>query len=88
VGDFMSFDQIVDTLNRDGHRFSFRQIPGDGFPVEFLNTFKWFQAHTYLGSESRDRIALAAKVAGLQPTRFSDWARANLPVKSAAEAPA
>src|ERR1700681_2491344 len=26
VGDFMSFNEIIDTLNRQGHRFSFKQI--------------------------------------------------------------
>jgi hypothetical protein len=42
--------------------------------------FGYFQAHTYLGSESRDQIALANKIAGRQPTKFATWARANLPV--------
>ena len=28
VGDFMSFNEIVDTLNRQGHKLSFKQVPG------------------------------------------------------------
>jgi len=40
---------------------------------------KWV---TYLGSESRDRIALANKIAGRQPTEFSTWARLNVPVQN------
>ena len=80
VGDFMSFNDIVDTLNRQGHRFSFKQIPGDGFPPELVQTFRWFEAHTYLGSDSYDRIDLAARVAGAPPTSFAAWARVNLPV--------
>ena len=86
VGDFMSFNEIVDVLNRQGHNFSFTQVPADVFAnlfpgaAEIAATFRYFEAHTYLGSESGDRIALANKVAGVQPTKFSTWARANLPV--------
>ena len=90
VGDFMSFNEIVDTLNRQGHEFSVKQVPRDVFATffpgatEIAATFAWFQAHTYLGMDSRDRIALANKVAGQEPTRFSAWARANLPVHASA----
>src|SRR6266496_2098396 len=90
VGDFMSFNEIVDTLNQQGHEFSFKRIPTEVFATlfpgaaEIAATFAWFQAHTYLGSASRDRIALANKVAGREPTKFSTWARANLPVHASA----
>jgi hypothetical protein len=42
----------------------------------------YFQSHTYLGSDSYDRIALANKVAGRQPTKVSAWARVNFPVQA------
>jgi uncharacterized protein YbjT (DUF2867 family) len=90
VGDFMSFSEILDTLNRQGHEFSFKQVPGEVFAglfpgaAEIAATFAWFQAHTYLGSDSRDRIALANKIAGRQPTKFSTWARVNFPVHASA----
>jgi len=86
VGDFMSFNEIIDTLNRQGHEFSFKQLPREMFATlfpgaaEIAATFAYFQAHTYLGSDSRDGIALANKIAGRQPTKFSTWARANFPV--------
>jgi uncharacterized protein YbjT (DUF2867 family) len=86
VGDFMSFNEIVDTVNRQGHKFSFKQVPKEVFAAapfpgaaEIANTFSYFQAHTYLGSDPSDRIALANKVAGRQPTKFSTWARVNFP---------
>jgi hypothetical protein len=41
--------------------------------------FNYFQAHTYLGSDSRGPIALANKIAGRQPTKLSAWARVNFP---------
>jgi uncharacterized protein YbjT (DUF2867 family) len=90
VGDFMSFNEIVDTLNRQGHDFSFKRVPREVFATlfpgasEIASTFAWFEAHTYLGSDSRDRIALANQVAGRQPTKFSSWARVNFPVHASA----
>jgi len=67
VGDFMSFNEIIDTLNRQGHNFSFNQVPKEVFAglfagaAEIAEMFDYFQTHTYLGSDSRDQIALANK---------------------------
>ena len=94
VGDFMSFSEIVDTLNRQGHNFSYMQVPKEVyaslFPgaAEIAETFNYFQAHTYLGSDSRDQIALANKIAGQQPTKFSVWARINFPAPKNAQSAA
>jgi uncharacterized protein YbjT (DUF2867 family) len=88
VGDFMSFNEIVGTLNRQGHRFSVRQVPKEAFAgffpgaAEVAEMFGYFQAHTYMGSNRHDQIALANKIAGRQPTEFATWARANFPVQS------
>lgn len=90
VGDFMSFNEILVTLNRQGHKFSFKQVPREFFAnlfpgaAEVAEMFAYFENHTYLGSDSRDAIALANKVAGRQPTKFANWARANLRVRTAA----
>jgi uncharacterized protein YbjT (DUF2867 family) len=87
VGDFMSFNEVVDTLNRQGHKFLFTQVPKEVFAAQFpgavevANTFSYWQGHTYLGSDSHDRIALANEIAGRQPTRLSAWARVNFPVQ-------
>jgi hypothetical protein len=85
VGDFLSFNEIVDTLNQQGHNFSVHQVPKEVFSsffpgaAEIAEMFAYFQAHTYLGSDSCDQIALANKVAGRQATKFSAWARVNFP---------
>ena len=90
VGDFMSFNEIVETLNRQGHEFSFKQVPTEIFAASFPGaaeiaaTLAWFQAHTYLGSNSSRQIALANKIAGRQPTKFSTWAQVNFPVHASA----
>jgi len=94
VGDFMSFNEIIDTLNRQGHNFSFHQVPKDVFAgffpgaAEIAEMFAYFQAHTYLGSDSRDQIALANKIAGRQPTKLSAWARVNFPASGNAHSAA
>jgi uncharacterized protein YbjT (DUF2867 family) len=87
VGDFMSFNEIVDTLNRQGHNFSFTQVPKEVFATlfpgaaEIASTFSYFQAHTYLGSDFSDGIVLAKKMAGRQPSNFATWARVNFPAQ-------
>ena len=89
VGDFMSFNGIVETLNRQGHKFTFNQVPPEVFATlfpgaaEIAETFKYFQAHTYLGSDWSDRIALANKIAGGRPSTLSTWARVNFSVQAA-----
>jgi len=91
VGDFMSFNEIIDTLNRQGHNFSFHQVPKEAFAgffpgaAEIAEMFAYFQTHTYLGSDSRDQIALANEIAGRQPTKFSAWARVNFPAPKDAQ---
>ena len=90
VGDFMSFNEIVDTLNRQGHELTVKQVPREVFATfypgaaETAEMFAYFQAHTYLGSDSRERISLANEMAGRQPTKFSTWARVNFPVHASA----
>jgi hypothetical protein len=56
--------------------------------AEIAEMFAYFQAHTYLGSDSRDQIALANKVAGRQPTSFSAWAQVNFPASGNAHSAA
>ena len=91
VGDFLSFNEIIDTLKQQGHSFSFNQVPNEVFAgffpgaAEIAEMFAYFQAHTYLGSDSKNEIALASKVAGRQPIKFSAWARAHFPAPKIAK---
>ncbi|HXC10737.1 MAG TPA: NmrA/HSCARG family protein [Steroidobacteraceae bacterium] len=90
VGDFLSFNEVLATLNRQGHKFSFKQVPREVFAgwfpgaADIAAMLAYFEAHTYLGSDSREAIALANKVAGSQPTKFAAWAKANFAVSAAA----
>jgi uncharacterized protein YbjT (DUF2867 family) len=89
VGDFLTFNEIVEILNRKGHNFSYKRIPKEAFAASFpgaaeiAEMISYWQTHTYLGSDSSDRIALANKIAGRQPTEFSTWAWLNFPVQAA-----
>jgi uncharacterized protein YbjT (DUF2867 family) len=88
VGDFLTFNEIVETLNRQGHHLTYRQIPKEifagAFPgaAEIAEMIRYWQAHTYLGSDMSDQIALANKIAGRRPTKFSTWAQVNFPVEA------
>ena len=90
VGDFLSFNEIIDTLNQQGSSFSFKQVPREVFAGWFPHAdgiaamLTYFEALTYLGPDSREAIALADKVAGRQPTKFAVWAKANFAIPAAA----
>ena len=90
VGDFLSFNAIVATLNRQGHKFSFKQVPKEVFAgffpgaKEIAQMLAYFEDHTYLGTDMREAIALANKVAGRQPTKFAAWAQTHFKVPAAA----
>ena len=90
VGDFLSFNEVIAALNRQGHKFSFTQVPKEVFAGWFpgakdiAEMLAYFQAHTYLGADSRDAIALANKVADRQPTKFDAWAQTNFAIPAAA----
>ena len=90
VGDFLSLNEIIATLNRQGHKFSFKQVPRELFASwfpgakEVAEMLAYFEAHTYLGADSRDAITLANRVAGRQPTKFAAWARTHFTIPAAA----
>jgi uncharacterized protein YbjT (DUF2867 family) len=90
VGDFLSFNEVVATLKRQGHKVSFKQVPREVFATWFPGAkdvaamLAYFETHTYLGSNSRDAIALTNKVAGQQPTNFAAWTKANFAIREAA----
>ena len=93
VGDFMSFNDLVGTLNRQGHRLSFTQVPREVFAGFFPGadaigeTLAYYEAYTYLGPGAHAAaIALANKVAGRTPTTFAAWAREHFRPSAAATA--
>src|SRR3954468_24202567 len=57
VGNFLSFNEVIASLNRLGHKFSFKQVPREVFAAWFPGAadiaamLAYFEAHTYLGSD-------------------------------------
>jgi uncharacterized protein YbjT (DUF2867 family) len=85
VGELISFNEVIETLNRQGHNFSYQRVPKEIFAgffpgaAEIAEMFSYWEAHTYLGADSSERIALANQIAGRTPTGFSTWAAKNFP---------
>lgn len=84
VGDFLSFSEIVDTLNQLGYPVTFKQVPRDVYAGFFPgaealgDTLAYYEKYTYLGPGSHETaIALANRVAEFQPATFKSWAREN-----------
>src|SRR5258708_14524113 len=73
VGDFLSFNEIISTLNQQGNTLSFKQVPREVFAGWFPHAdgiaamLAYFQPHTNLGSDSRKPTPLAPKVPDPHP---------------------
>lgn len=86
VGDLLSYNDLVATLNAQGHDYTFHHAPADVFATffpgagELAQMYGYIERYSYLGAPSDARIALATRVAGRRPTRFADWARTHMPV--------
>ncbi|MDH5567200.1 MAG: NmrA/HSCARG family protein [Myxococcales bacterium] len=87
AGDLLSWNDIVRTLNAQGHKVRFQTVPGEAFDhffpgaLELRQMMNYFEAHTYFGPDAAAKIALANEVAIAPPTSFADWARVNMPAQ-------
>jgi uncharacterized protein YbjT (DUF2867 family) len=81
----MSFQDIVDTLNSQGHSVTATQIPAEAFATffpgadEMAQMMGYWQHYTYLGPGGDEAIALARRVSTTPSTDFSTWAMRNMP---------
>lgn len=87
AGDFLSWNDIVRTLNEQGHKVRFQTVPGEAFDQffpgapELRQMMNYFEAHTYFGPDAEAKIALANEVAIAPPTSFAERARDNMPAQ-------
>ena len=81
VSNLLSFDDIVSTLNKQGYKFTFNQVPVEIFSTffdgadELAQMFAYFESYTYLGGNYDTQIKLANELAGKSPTDFATWAK-------------
>jgi len=85
AGDLMSWNDIIQTLNDQGHTVAYSRVPEDVFDgffpgaAELRATMNYFEAHTYFGPDADVKIALAKKISTKPFTDFATWARENMP---------
>jgi uncharacterized protein YbjT (DUF2867 family) len=81
----MSFGDVVDTLNSQGHALSYKEVPAEVFATffpgaeELAQMMGYWQAYTYLGPGGEDAIALARRVSTTPSTDFPTWAATHMP---------
>jgi uncharacterized protein YbjT (DUF2867 family) len=85
AGDRLSWREVVDTLNGQGHQLAVQRVPAevyDGFfpgAKELREMMDYFEAHTYFGPDAEAKLAAARQVSTESPATFADWAKANMP---------
>jgi len=83
-GGLYSWNDIVRTLNAQGHDVQVSQIPAELYDTffpgapEVRETFQYFEQCTYFGPEREQRTAAARAAYPAGFTTFSDWAKLNL----------
>jgi len=79
-----SFNEIIKTLNRQGHDLTFLQVPGEVFATFFEGAFEvaqmfgYFEEYTLLGPGSGATIELAKEISTKPFKPFTEWAEDNL----------
>lgn len=82
-----SWDEMVETLNEQGHDLVVRQVPAevyDGFyegAQEMREMFQWFEGYTYFGPHAETKLANLRAIHPEPLTSFRDWAAENLPAR-------
>ena len=77
AGDLLSWNDIVATLNSQGHDLAFSETSEDPWGVRDM--FAYFEAHTYFGPDAERKIAVANDVSTKPFTDFATWAAINMP---------
>lgn len=89
AGDLLSFDDVVSTLNAQGHNVAFQQVSGEVFAGffpgadEMVQMLGYFAEHTYMGPDADAKIRRAQTLIDGDFTDFTRWAQTHYPVNSA-----
>jgi hypothetical protein len=77
AGDLLSWNDIVATLNGQGHNLALSETSEDPWGVRDM--FAYFEAHTYFGPDAERKIAVANDVSTKPFADFATWAAINMP---------
>ena len=85
ASELTSWQNIIDTLNGQGHHFRFKQVPNevfDAFPfpgaAELREMMNYFEEYTYFGPDADSKLALARELYPEGFTPFAQWAKKNM----------
>jgi uncharacterized protein YbjT (DUF2867 family) len=85
AGDLLSWNDIIATLNSQGHHIAYTQSSDEAwdetFPgaVAIRHMMNYFEAHTYFGPYAETKIAAANEFTAKPVSTFADWAKTNMP---------
>jgi uncharacterized protein YbjT (DUF2867 family) len=83
----MSFGEVVDTLNHQGHDLNYQEVPAEVYATffpgaaELAQMMGYWRAYTYLGPGGEDAIALARRVSTTPSTDLPTWAATHMPAE-------
>ena len=80
AGSLMSWNDIVDTLRRQGHNLTYSEATEDPWGIRGM--FDYMEAYTYFGPEADSKIALAKHVSTKPFTDFASWAKTHMPAEA------
>ena len=85
ASELTSWQEIIDTLNAQGHNFRFKQVPNevfDAFPfpgaAELREMMNYFEDYTYFGPNAYSMLSLARKLYPEGFTSFAEWASRHM----------
>ena len=79
-----SWEELVETLNAQGHDFSVVQVPtkvyDKFFPgaIEIREMSQWFEKYTYFGPDAQEKLEFTSKFYQERFNTFADWASENM----------
>jgi uncharacterized protein YbjT (DUF2867 family) len=81
--EFNSFNDILGALKANGKDYTFNQVPVEVFSTffegagEIAQMLAYFEAHTYMGPNSDERIQLAKEIATDDFNSLNNWIKQN-----------
>jgi len=85
----MSFGDVVDILNGQGHDLHYVEVPAEVYATfypgasEIAQMLGYWRDHTYLGPGADEAISLARRVSTTPSTDFTTWAAQRMPADRA-----